>query len=56
VACALEATPADIIIAEMQAITARDSLVMTTPLDEPPRRHQAWLAEVTRQSLFFGQP
>jgi hypothetical protein len=34
---AMEAAPSNIIIAEMQAITARDSLVITTPLDEPPQ-------------------
>jgi hypothetical protein len=37
---ALEATPANIIIAEMQGMTARDSFVMTTRLDQPPSRYE----------------
>jgi len=37
-ACALEATPPDIIIAEMQAMTARDSFVMTSHPSKINRR------------------
>src|SRR5262245_37408220 len=44
-ASALVATPANIIIAEKQAMTARDSFVMTShPFsDKPPQPPPAWL-------------
>jgi len=50
---AMEAAPGNIIIAEMQAMTARDSFVMTSHPSQPPQPPRASVLQHNSANRFF---